>query len=307
MKKAIIGIDLGATLIKSSIVFSEPQLVNESYIPTDRKKVLVQLREVIKEHMSFARKNSIDLRGLGLGIPGVVDQINGTIKFTLNLGLNNVEIKKILYPLIKLPILIDSDRNLGLLGEFYYGKARSCNNVAAISWGTGVACSLLINSKVYRGSHGIVTEFGHTLIKKNGRRCKCGNKGCLGAYSGGDVLINSLNALLKRDKISTPRYEVIRKSFNLIEKDKKYHDIFRKAIENLAVGIANLCNIVDPEKVLIWGGMSNLPDEFLELLNKEVKMLSHPTYKDYVRIERALHKEKSGLFGALALFDKNAE
>lgn len=305
MNTSIIGIDLGATLIKSAIIIAGPKFINKKFTPTDRGNALSQLLNIIESHLAFAKLMDIKLIGIGIGIPGVVDKTNGIIKFTLNLGLKDIRIKEILQKSTGLPVRIDNDRNLGLLGEYCYGKAKNCQNISVISWGTGVACSLLINGSVYYGAHGIVTEFGHTSIRKNGKACRCGNKGCLGAYSGGDAIVNSLNKLLHRDGIYLQRHEVIAMGLKFSDTNIKYQKVFDDAIENLALGISNLCNIIDPEKIIIWGGISNLPNRFYKELNEKVKKLSHPTYRPHVKILRSRFRQKAGLAGAFALFDKN--
>lgn len=305
MSTSIIGIDLGATLIKSAIILDGPKFINKKFTPTNRGNAIDQLLDVVKSHLAFAKLMNIKLEGIGIGIPGVVDKANGIIKFTLNLGLKDIKIKEILHRSTGLPVRIDNDRNLGLLGEFYYGMAKNCQNTSVISWGTGVACSLLINGSVYYGAHNIVTEFGHTSIRKNGKTCRCGNKGCLGAYSGGDAIVNSLNKLLHRDGIYLQRHEVIVEGLKLSYTNIKYQKVFDCAIDNLALGISNLCNIIDPEKIVIWGGISNLPNKFFNELNEKVKKLSHPTYRPHVNILRSRFKQKAGLAGAFALFDKN--
>lgn len=307
MKKNIIAVDLGATVIKSAIVLSrppQPSLLNEINVATERSRVLDQLFEIVKIQKCFAEQNGLTVGGIGLGIPGVVNRNTGMVKHTLNLKMEGQKIKHEVESKFRLPVLIDSDRNLGALGELYYGKARRCRNVVCVSWGTGVACSLIIEGKVYRGSHGVVTELGHTCVNKNGVRCKCGNNGCLGRYSGSDALVNQLAPLLDKKGVKkVPPHKVIKLSLNYLE-NKNFSLVFERAINYLAIGLANICNIIDPEKVIIWGGLSNLPKSFFATLENKVRQLSHPAYRRYLKIELAKYKEKSGMYGAFALFDQ---
>ena len=298
-----LGVDIGASLIKAAIVTHEGELTNLLVIPTNREAALEQLTGVLQYLVDCARTLRQKIGGIGIGVPGVVDIDKGRVLYALNLKWRNLDLASYLNAVTGLPVRLDTDRNVGLLGELTFGNIADSRNVVAVSWGSGVACALYIKGEVYRGAHGIVAEFGHITIDWAGKLCVCGQRGCLGAYCGALALRDVLSPMLTRDCVNTvAEHEIIQTASRLARTEPSYRNVFLDAAMKLGIGIANICNIIDPERVVIWGGLSNLDDYVFDFVGDNIREHVHETYRNHVIVEQAKFRQYSGLLGTTTLF-----
>ena len=311
-KDLVVGIDVGGTNLKFGVVNRRGEVLKEIVLPTlgqlGKEAVLRQIIRGIREISREIKRDRI--LGLGIGIPGLVDSNKGIVYDLTNIpGWKNVPLKKILEREFKRPVLVDNDVNLMALGEWSVGIARGARNVVCLTLGTGVGGGLIIEGKLYRGASLSAGEIGHIPINFKGPRCNCGNNGCLERYIGNKYIVGRARGYLKRTKKTilkkwlkegkalTP--ELLSKGARV--KDKLCLKIWDEVAEYLAAALSGVVNFINPEKILIGGGVAQAGAVLFKPLGRKVreKAMSIPGRK--VKILKAGLGEKAGLIGAAML------
>lgn len=277
-----IGIDLGATEIKAGIISENGNIIDKVTISTPVKdginavvdSINILIKELIKRNNATIK--SID--SIGVGIPGVCND-EGLIYYAPNLLWNNVPLGNLLREKLNLPIFIENDATVASIGEATNGSTKGIPNSVFITLGTGIGSGIIINNRVFSGSHGIGSEIGHMIVGENFYNCNCGNNGCLETFSSATALIKYTQKLLKGTNNSLI-LEKINNNMNLLDAKlifdcaKKGDLIANKAVNRLvkylAIGIGNIINILDPEVIAIGGGISKAGDYLINKLEKEV-------------------------------------
>ncbi|HZK57328.1 MAG TPA: ROK family protein [Clostridia bacterium] len=279
---SFIGIDLGATEIKTGIVSKDGQIINKAtaYTPIDGgvDAIVDSIDMLITELLKTDDKTMQPIRGIGIGIPGVCSN-EGLVYYAPNLFWNNVPLGDLLREKTNLPVFVANDATMAVLGEATYGVAKGVSNCVLITLGTGIGGGIIINGDVYSGSHGIGSEIGHIIVGENFYNCNCGNNGCLETFSSATALIKYTEKLLSdydnsliSEKVSN---DVKKLDAKLIFDCAKEGDfIANKAVDRLvkylAIGTGNIINILDPGMVVIGGGISKAGNYLIDKLNKEV-------------------------------------
>lgn len=230
---------------------------------------------------------------------GVVDPAAGKVVASPNLPLRDVPLASLLEAGLGRPVLLENDANAALFAESRLGAARGARNAAMLTLGTGVGGAILLNGEIYRGSHGGAGEIGHMIVDAHGDPCKCGGQGCLEAYVG------------------APGFERIGfRTVGLFERGAFTSEhIGRLAQEGsaaaqrslealgwwLGVGISNLVSLLDPEVVVVGGGIGSLGELLLEPARRVVRAHPLPPGRDRVRVEQAQLGGGAGAVGAALL------
>jgi len=206
----------------------------------------------------------------------------------------------------KLPVFIDNDANCATIGEHWIGAAKGCANAILLTLGTGIGGGIIIDNKIYRGSHGTAGEIGHMTIFPNGNKCGCGNSGCFEAYASANAAVTRAKEILKRQDTGS----VLRG-----KKEITAHDIFLSAesgdsfsksvlIESgryLGIGIANLANIFDPDMIIIGGGFASAEKYLIPAAIDEAYKRSFKSVMDKIKITKAKLGNDAGIIGAAKL------
>lgn len=303
--KYAVGVDIGATFIKSAVVnIRSGKIFNFKTAFSVLKQPKLTEEEIIsqiKGQLLFAREN-FDVKGLrvGIGVPGIVDKQKGIVKFAINIGWKDYELVKNLSCHIKSNIAIESDRNVGLLSEKKYGKLINNKNAIYVSWGSGMGTALLINGKVYRGASERVAELGHTKVfLSSAFDCSCGSKFCLNTFAGTSFIVKHLNELHEFNKPITISTNLVKLINNL---DKKQHrrtlKFFEKSLEVFALSLSNIVTVLDPEIVVVGGGMSKLDKKYFNKLNKYFNNYLYPPFRNEVMIVPSAFGRYGGVMGA---------
>lgn len=265
-----IGIDLGGTSIKAGIVNEYHEIILQLSEPTQVLKpaeyTVERMVVLIKRLISESGADSGKVSFIGVGIPGAVDIPRGRVLFANNLRWYDFPLVEVLYARTNIPVMMANDAQCALMGEVSVGAAAGCQNVVMLTLGTGVGGGVLADGKLlnYQRNAGII---GHTVIHKNGRKCSCGRRGCLEAYTSASALVRSVERAAHRNKGS-----YLAKSAEITAKTvfeaSKANDVSAKRILNdyitdLGEGITDMVNIFRPEKVIIGGGVSAQGDELL--------------------------------------------
>ncbi|HEB01406.1 MAG TPA: ROK family protein [Candidatus Portnoybacteria bacterium] len=192
-----------------------------------------------------------EIVGLGIGVPGPVDIQKGLVHFLPNLpGWQKVPLKKILEKELSLPVSLDNDSNCFVLAETRFGAAQGYQNVIGLTLGTGLGGGIIINGEIYHGANGLAGEIGHMVIVAEGLKCNCGNRGCLEQYVSGSALVLKYKKLTGQEK--TP-LEIEKESE---QKKKPALKVIEETGYYLGLGLANLINILNPEIIVLGGGVA---------------------------------------------------
>ena len=318
-KHYAIGVDIGGTNVPCSLVDDKGNVLNTIEKKTQPElgpeALALRISESVKELLTFFKGNlkKETILGIGVGVPGILDIKKGEIVTSPNLsGWKNVPIIKLVKQKTKLPVLMDNDANCAAIGEHWVGAAKGAKNAILLTLGSGVGGGIIIDNKIYRGSHGVAGELGHITIVAEGILCGCGNYGCLESYA-------SANATAKRAKERLRNENVIS---TLREKDINQitaHDIFLHAESGdvfssnilfesgkyLGMGIATFANIFDPDVIIIGGGFSAAEKYLLPTAIDEAYRRAFKHIMDKMKIKKARLGNNAGMIGATKLiFDK---
>ena len=284
-----IGIDLGGTKTEGILLDESLKVIERKRIPTiqDYKKII----ETITILVNDLKLKSDGRVTVGVCTPGVISQKTGLIKNSNTQCLIGMPLKKDLEKTIGQKILMENDANCFAMAEARLGAAQNYDVVFGVIMGTGVGGGIVINGKIHNGRSNIAGEWGHHIIRPHGNRCYCGKQGCVETYVSGPALEKRWKYLTGKNE-SLP--EIIQNfSGNKAEEWKK------EFLENFAIGLANVVNILDPDVVVLGGGVSNIPflyDEGKNLIYKNVfnDLTDTPILKNKLG-------DSAGVFGASLL------
>jgi glucokinase-like ROK family protein len=281
----VIGIDLGATLIRGALADFNNNLQMEIQVSTELEKgydsILDKVADVIKRLMNRKDLDRSKVRGVGIGIAGLVNIKKGMIDFSPDFGWEAVNFRESLSKRIDLPFIFDNSTRLMALGELNYGLGKDYRNFTVINIGYGIASGIVIDGKTVYGSQGRAGEFGHIKVDPDSRiQCKCGAFGCLEALASGRHIAALGKALFAEGK-SKILSDLCKNDPNLIDAklvfeaagkgDKNTNEILEKVANYLGIGIASLVNLLDPEVIFMGGGVSSNGDIFFKPLEKAIK------------------------------------
>lgn len=315
-KKYSIGVDLGGTNIVSAIVNCQGKIVSRLKVPTlaerGKEATIKRIIETIHENIVQSTIVLDNIIGIGIGAPGPLDIKRGIINFAPNLpGWIDVPLKKKLENEFNMKVVLENDANAAAWGERCFGAGQGVNNLVCFTLGTGIGGGIIIDGKIYHGNNYGAAELGHMTVNKDGPRCNCGNYGCLEAYSSAtgikNRIINRVEEGIKSEFLNfddDKLFESLRlKSiFEAARKgDKLTKGVVEEAISYLGIAIANIANILNPEMVVLVGGITNEGDKLLIPLGEEVKKRAF--YSNYKSLKIVIGKlgGNAGVFGAAAL------
>lgn len=282
-----IGVDLGGTGIKVGLVAENGEIIYKTDCPTRATEglavIVKDMAELIKKVLDNTNTDIKEIKSIGVGSPGSVDDKNGVILYANNLNLHNANLADELGKYYDVPIFVGNDANCATLGEFFALKDDNITDLVAITLGTGVGGGVIINKKVFTGVNGIAGELGHTVISLNGEKCTCGRKGCWEAYASATALIRDTQRAAAENPDS---YVAKLVSENGGKANGKTafdasiagDEVGKKLVDNyvsyVAEGIVNIINTFRPHAVVIGGGISkqgeNLLNPVKEYVNKYV-------------------------------------
>lgn len=302
----VLAADVGGTNTRMAVVTGKGKILTQLKRPTLCKK---GRDEMIKFLITFARetieKSQLTrekICGMGIGFPGPLNGESGIVFNPPNLiGWDNVPLKDILEEELKMPVSIENDANSAALGEWWKGAGAGTNSLVCITLGTGVGGGIILDGKLWHGASWIAGEIGHTTVIRDGMNCTCGNKGCLEAYASSRGIIERANIALSeksnKDKFR-PITELKQLDHLVSEGDKIILNIIKETGIILGIAIANLANLLNPEMVVLFGGVTNLGENLIKPLREEVKKRAFKKATESLRIEVAKLGDNSGILGA---------
>lgn len=316
----VIGVDLGGTnIVVGAVSLDGTRQFGMHSIPTradlgadavvDR---IVQLTErVATETMAASGAPRDRILGVGIGAPGPLDRESGLVILTPNLGWTNFPLRDRIATAVKLPATLDNDANCATLGEWWLGAARGAKHVVGLTIGTGIGGGLILDGRLFHGVSDVAGEVGHTTIDANGRRCGCGNYGCLEAYASGPAIAErAREALAGGEPSAMPAAvggDLSRLSAAIVydaakQGDRLAQEVVRETARILGIGIANLLNIFNPEVVVLAGGVTQAGAQLFEPMRAEVRRRAFKPAVDACRIVPGALQGNAGVIGAVATF-----
>lgn len=316
MSKYIVGIDIGGTNIKAGILDKEGSIIYSCSIKTladnGSEDVLNRISNLVSDMLNENKISKTDVEGIGMGIPGPVNSDTGVVNFCPNMkGWENLNASKKLEELSSLPVKVGNDVNVITMGETWIGAAKGYLNVLGITLGTGIGGGIVVNGKLVSGVSGGAGEVGHIKVEFDGKLCGCGQKGCWEAYASATGLqreaisrlsVNKDNLLYK--KLNGDIYSVEAKDiFDCAKEGDKFSlELVDFEIKYLSFGLAGLINILNPEVVVIGGGISLAGDILFDKLNEALKDKVLSVGLKELKILPAKLGNNAGVVGAAAMF-----
>lgn len=313
--KYIAGVDIGGTNTKIGIVSSEGRIVAKESIKTlSMEGVESTLKRIWASIKGLLEKNEInyeDLLGVGMGIPGPVRE-QEIVGFFANFPWEkNLNIAKLFRNISGKETKLENDVNVIALGEARHGAGRGAKTSVTIALGTGIGGGIYIDGKIISGFNGAGGEVGHMKLVRDGKLCGCGQKGCFEAYASATGIEREAISRLKVNK-TNKLYQKLNGEIDKVEAKDVFDcakegdafslDIVDYEAEYLAMGIGNILNLINPEKIILAGGVSLAGDILLDRVKEKL-----PKYAMSVAIENGFSIElgilgnDSGIYGASAL------
>ncbi len=299
-----LGIDIGGTNVCYGIVDESGELLHENSIKTNSVNSAEELAEKIFSDV----KKKEPINGIGIGAPSV-NQMTQCIEYAPNLKWGEiVPLNTIFSKKFNLPVEVVNDANAAAVGEKHFGEAQEMQNFGVITLGTGIGLGIYLNNQLILGANGLAGELGHSIIRRDGRECKCGNSGCLETYIAKEGIVRTakeklefssggsmLNAISPSDLSPTEIFKAARKE------DPVALEVVDSVTKDLAFAVSNLINILDLECIFLSGGIAKNGQILKRKTEKHLKTYVLPNLHDKSQLKISILNEKnSGILGAVA-------
>lgn len=309
--KKLIGIDLGGTTVKLAILNLDGEILQKWSMKTDitnnGENIVPSIIKSIQQQLKLYGISISEILGIGMGSPGSVDIKNGTVTGAYNLGWKTTQqIKKQMETSIGLPFFIDNDANVAALGERWKGAGEGENNVVFMTLGTGVGGGVIVEGNLIHGA-GAAGELGHINVDPEGYLCTCGNRGCLETVASATGVARLARELSEQYTGSSELKRLIDKTREVSAKTvfdqaKLGDPLALKTVEKfsfyLGIACANISNILNPNSIVIGGGVSAAGDILLKGTDKYFQQYAFPQVKKNTKIKLAKLRNDAGVIGA---------
>ncbi|GGL61419.1 ROK family glucokinase [Sporolactobacillus putidus] len=306
-----IGVDLGGTTIKMALIDDTGKMIDKWAIATDTidngSRIASDISASIVKKLAQLQIDRSEVSGIGMGAPGFINMTTGFVYKAVNIGWENYPLKDELESLTGIPAIIENDANLAALGEMWLGAGRGARNMVCVTLGTGVGGGIICDGEILHGVNGMAGEIGHiTVLPKNGAPCNCGKKGCLETVSSATGIRRlALEALDYNDSDSILRDIFENKGDITAEdvflcagkNDPLSSVVAEKAAYYLGYALGAISIVINPEKIVIGGGVSRAGDTLLAPLTKYFKKFSLPRVFEACTIDVAKLGNDAGVIG----------
>ena len=305
-----IGVDLGGTNIAAGIIDLNSKRIVESHsVKTNAPRPCREITEdIYKLCVELCRRGGIslsDVEWIGAATPGIVK--DGVVFTAANLGWTDEPFRDILAELTGRPVFVANDANAATLAEAVWGAGAGAKCVVAVTLGTGVGGGIVIDGKIWEGMNGFAAEIGHMVIDVKGRWCGCGQRGCLEAYCSATALVSETKRMMKLHPdslmwhISAEHQGKVNgvTAFAAARRgDAAAKQVIEDFIDYLAIGVANIINVFQPDVVCIGGGISGEGENLLAPLREQLKYISFGVRELRTRVVTANFRNDAGIIGA---------
>lgn len=311
-----IGIDVGGTNVKIALVNDKGKIIYSNSVPTHAELgyeyTVNNIKQAIYDLLKETKLEPKDVEGMGFGFPGQIDFKNGIVRNAPNIpGWVDIPIKQIFEDEFHIPTRVDNDVRCAALGELNYGAGKGCENLICITVGTGIGSGLIVNGKLVRGASNAAGEIGHIKLQmKDGPICGCGDTGCLEAFASGPAIVAMAEEYIKGGK--STKYREIANGNPLtpyiVCEAAKAGDVVAQRIfsvigEYIGIGMAGVVNLLNPEKIIIGGGVADAGDLLFNPIIKAIKERSMKISGETVQVVPAQLGNTAGVIGASLLIE----
>lgn len=310
-----IGIDVGGTNVKIALVNDKGGIVYSNSIPTRAEMgyeyTVNSMKDAIRELLKETNTQAKDIEGMGFGFPGQIDCQNGVVRLAPNIpGWVDVPIAKIMEDEFGIPTRVDNDVRCAALGELNFGAGQGCENLICITVGTGIGSGLIVNGKLVRGASNAAGEIGHIkLDMTGGPLCGCGDRGCLEAFASGPSIVAMAEEYIKGGKstkyreLANPDITPYVVSVAAQQGDAVARRIFTIIGEYIGVGLASVVNLLNPEKIIIGGGVAAAGDILMNPIKETLVKRAMSISGAAVEVVPAQLGNTAGVIGASLLIN----
>ena len=309
-----IGLDVGGTTFKAGVVNEQGEILSKAAYPTmielPYQEIIANMAKLCLKVVDEAGVTLDQIKAIGVGVPGIFDAKTGIIPFCTNLGWHEIPFVAEMQKHINLPVYVDNDATVAGLAESVVGSSAGSVCSVFVTLGTGVGGGIIINGRPYSGAHGIGSEIGHMILRLDGEPCSCGNHGCFERYASATAIIREAKKAVAAD----PQSAIMEKCGGDPEKinakividaakegDPTAKAVFDGYVKGLANGLVSIIHILDPEVILLGGGVSMAGDFLLNAVREAVKPLVMFKTMPFARIELAQLGADAGIIGAALL------
>jgi predicted NBD/HSP70 family sugar kinase len=297
---AVVGIDFGHSHIGVVIGDLSHAVLAETWRDVDVDSSASEGLDIASELVEGALDDSgvprDSVLGVGIGLPGPITTENGTVGSTSILpGWVGVDAASAMRDRLGLPVRVENDANLGALAELVWGAGHGAQDFIFVSVRSGIGAALVIDGRLYRGAGGTAGELGHTLFRENGEVCRCGNRGCLETVAGTVAVTGAFNAVRGEQVVIGELIERAHRGDSLAQR------VIADAGRSIGVALANLCNVFNPERVIIGGDLSAAGDILLAPINESISRYAIPSAAAEVEVLAGQLGRRAEVMGALAL------
>lgn len=312
--KFAMAIDLGGTKVAAAIVREDGTIVSHAARPTEAHRggewVLSRIKEAALEALENSKIQPSQLIGVGLGTPGIVDVEQGImLSDAVNIpGWKGRNLKSELERVLGVPAFIENDANAAGLGEFVFGAGKGSRNLILVTLGTGIGGAVILNGELIHGASFAAGELGHISIDPNGPKCGCGNYGCIELYASGPAIAQRAREYVLcgvDTKLSTmaPPEELTAEHVACAAQggDLLAQSILAEAGKLLGVTLSGIVNLLNPDRIVIGGGVAQAGDWLLRPIRWEIKRRALPEAAKVLQVVPAALGTNAGILGAAAL------
>ncbi len=309
-----VGIDLGGTSIKAGLVDEQGKILCKATCPTlverGARPVVDDMAKLSLEVIEKGGYTLDDVKAIGIGLPGIQDPRTGIVPFCTNLYWHEVPVIEWMQETINKPIYIGNDATVAGLAESVAGVSAGIENSVFLTLGTGVGGGIVLGGKVYSGTNGVGSELGHMITVIDGEMCTCGNRGCWERYASATALIRMGREAAEKHPESLIATSVNGKLDDITAKtvidaakagDEAANEVFERYVYYLCAGLVNIINFIDPEVIVLGGGVSHAGQFLLDAVNRRLPSMVFYKTMPYARVALATLGNDAGIIGAAML------
>ncbi|MEH7250582.1 ROK family glucokinase [Neobacillus niacini] len=316
----IVGVDLGGTTTKLAFIDMKGNILHKWEIVTDNSNegqyITINIAKAIDHKLAELNEQKSKLIGIGMGAPGPVDYQTGIIRNVVNLGWkDNFPLQESLQSLTDLPVVIENDANCAALGEMWNGAGKGASDLVCVTLGTGVGGGVIANGNIVRGSYGAAGEIGHiTSIPFGGAPCNCGKSGCLETIASATGIVRLAKDELSKTEAQGQLADLYAANGMVTAKDvfdcARNGDALAKNIQDdvalhLGMALANIASTLNPEKIVLGGGVSRAGDILLDAVKVNFSMFAFSSVRESTNLTLATLGNDAGVIGAAWLIKNN--
>jgi glucokinase-like ROK family protein len=308
----MLGLEIGVDFISAILTNFRAEIEWRHHESTARgaghQSIIERVKRIIQNGIQVAERRGMQLLGVGLGVPGLVDLDSGIVRFAPNLEWRDVPLRAMVLESLSLPILVDNDANLSALGEYYFGTARGMDTFIYITIGTGLGGGLFLHGQPYRGIEGYAGEFGHMSLSDDGLPCNCGNRGCWETVVSISAVVRTAQSAAAGQSASRmldlADHQADRITLPIViqaaeQGDETALQVLQQTGYYLGIGLTNLINAFNPGLIVLGGGLSPAYSFIVPIAQRVVADRAMATPAKSTRIVASTYGADACVFGAV--------